>query len=158
MCGSGERRSVAVGLYRSEPYDLQVPGLKVSRLSINLTASRVTGGVESDRSRTFDASRHSMFFSPAATSMRWRKPSPSRHLNIYFHPGLDADNDDLADHLEGAGPMFNVSLSGSGALVVQLAAEMSAAGRSPGKPSIAWRACCWSCWRGGRGVRRARTR
>ena len=127
-CGALDRQSLAVALYRSPPYDLKVPALGVSRLSINLTASRVTGGVESERSRMFEASRHSMFFTPAGAPVRWRKASPSRHLNIYFSACLHAEEPGLAGHLQDVGPMFNVSLPGSGALLEQLAAEVAAPG------------------------------
>ena len=41
-----EQPTLAVVLYRSPPYDLQVPALQMPRLSINLTASSVVGGIE----------------------------------------------------------------------------------------------------------------
>ena len=128
ICRSDDSQSFAVALYRAPAYELHIPALRVSRLSINLTAARVTGGVESERSRMFDASRHSMFFTPAGASMHWRKSSPNRHLNIYFPALSDADDGGLAEHLTDAGPMFNLSLPGSGTLVEQLTAEMSAPG------------------------------
>ena len=77
-----DRGAIAAALYEAPAYDAQLPPLGVPRLSINLTASPVTGGVDGERSRAFVAQRHSLFLTPAGTSTRWRKSSPSRHLNI----------------------------------------------------------------------------
>ncbi len=118
--------SIAVTLYTSPAYSLQLPPLSVSRLSINLTASRVTGGVDGERDRTFVAKRHSLFLTPAGASTRWRKSSPSRHLNIYIRSPavLDDDQHGLGRQLQQGGPIFNLVLPGSSALVRRLALEM----------------------------------
>lgn len=123
-----EQPALAAVLYRSPPYDLDVPALHMPRLSINLTASSVFGGVESERRRTFEARRHSLFLTPASAAVRWRKRSPSRHLTIYFHAWSQDDELDCADHLQHCGPIFNVTLPGSTALIERLEAEVTAPG------------------------------
>lgn len=125
--------SIAVALYSSPAYNLQLPPLGVSRLSINLTASRVTGSVDGERRRTVVANRHSLFLTPAGASARWHKSSPSRHLNIYFRSSavLDDDQDDLGRQLQQGGPIFNLVLPGSSALIQRLALEMSECGPFP---------------------------
>lgn len=125
-----DRGSIAVTLYTSPAYSLQLPPLGVSRLSINLTASHVTGGVDGERGRAFVAHRHSLFLTPAGASTRWRKSSPSRHLNIYFRSSavLDDGQDELGRQLQRGGPIFNLVLPGSSALIKQLALEMSKGG------------------------------
>jgi AraC family transcriptional regulator len=122
--------SIAAALYSSPAYDLQLPGLKVSRLSINLTASRVNGGMEGERGRAFLANRHSVFLTPAGAATRWSKSSPSRHVNIYFHSPLVLDDaeDELGRRLQQGGPIFNVILPGSSALVDRLALELTEEG------------------------------
>lgn len=122
--------SIAVALYTSPAYSLQLPPLAVSRLSVNLTASRVNGGVDGERGRAFTAHRHSLFLTPAGASTRWRKWSPSRHLNIYFRSPavLDDDQDGLGRQLQRGGPIFNLVLPGSSALIQRLASEMSEGG------------------------------
>ena len=126
--GPGEQPVLAVALYRSPPYDLHVPALQVPRLSINLTASSVFGGVESERRRTFEARRHSIFLTPPSAAVQWRKQSPSRHLAIYFRPRSHNDASDCADHLQRCGPIFNVTLPGCTGLIERLEAEMIAPG------------------------------
>ena len=124
----GEQRALAVALYRSPPYDLHVPALQMPRLSINLTASSVVGGVEAERRRTFDARRHSIFLTPALVAVQWRKQSPSRHLAIYFRRQSFADDSGCADHLQQCGPIFNATLPECAGLIEQLEAEMTAPG------------------------------
>lgn len=121
---------VAAALYVSPAYSLRLPSLGVPRLSINLTASRVTGGVDGERGRTFVAKRHSLFLTPAGASTRWHKLSPSKHMNIYIHAptALDNGQDELARQLQQAGPIFNLVLPGSSALLVRLASEISTGG------------------------------
>ena len=121
-----DRGCVAVALYKSPPYRLQFPALNVARLSINLTASSIKGGIDGERSRSFEAQRHSMFLTPAGASTRWQKASPSRHLNIYFSPAMAAEDGELGRLLQTGGPMFNLALPGSGALIDQLALELQA--------------------------------
>jgi AraC family transcriptional regulator len=130
-----DRGSIAAALYTSPAYSLQLPPLGVSRLSINLTTSRVTGGVDGERGRSFEAKRHSLFLTPAGAPTRWRKSSPSRHLNIYFRSPaiLDDGQDELGRQLQQCGPIFNLVLPGSGALIKQLAREMSEGGPFSGE-------------------------
>lgn len=80
-----ERTAVCAGLYASPPYDLHVPGLPEARLSITLTAAQVSGGLDGERARQFASPRHALFLTPAGAAAHWRKTSPSRHLNLYFH-------------------------------------------------------------------------
>ena len=115
-----------VALYRSPPYQLHVPALQSARLSINLTASSVFGGIESERRRSFEARRHSMFLTPHSAAVQWRKASPSRHLTIYFRTQWPNDENDCTGFLQRCGPIFNVSLPGSAGLIEQLEAEMVA--------------------------------
>ena len=75
---ASDQPALAVVLYRSPPYDLRMPALEMPRLSINLTASSVFGGVEAERPRSFDAKRHSMFLTQSSVPVQWRKQSPSR--------------------------------------------------------------------------------
>ena len=124
----GEQPSLAVALYQSPPYDLHVPALQMPRLSINLTASNVVGGIESERRRTFEARRHSFFLTPPSAAVQWRKSSPSRHLAIYFGTPSSADTDsdgDCAQHLRSCGPMFNVTLPGCAGLIERLESQMT---------------------------------
>ena len=128
MCRPAEQATLAVVLYRSPPYDLRVPALDMPRLSINLTASSVFGGIESERRRTFEAARHSMFLTPPSAAVQWRKRSPSRHLAIYFRARWHDDESECAHHLLRSGPIFNVTLPGYAALIERLEAEMSTPG------------------------------
>jgi AraC-like DNA-binding protein len=128
ICCPPEQPALAVALYRSPPYDLHVPALHMPRLSINLTASSVFGGVESEHRRTYEAKRHSMFLTPPSAAVQWRKQSPSRHLAIYFRPWPHDDEGDCADHLQRCGPIFNVMLPDCTALIERLEAEMIAPG------------------------------
>lgn len=84
--------AVQVGLYSAPAYDLAVPALATSRLSVPLTYSRISGALEDERSRTYDAPPHSVFLTPAHTAARWSKDRASRHLIVYFHaPAYDGD-------------------------------------------------------------------
>ena len=130
----GAQPSLVVALYQSPPYDLHVPALRMPRLSINLTASNVVGGIESERRRTFEARRHSFFLTPPSAAVQWRKSSPSRHLAIYFGTPSNADdghencNDDgsgSAQHLQRCGPIFNVTLPHCAGLIERLESEMT---------------------------------
>lgn len=122
---SPHRDGVCAGLYASPPYHLEVPGLPVSRLSITLTSSRVTGGIDGERTRTFASKPHSLFLTPASAGARWNKESPSRHVNLYFHSGAfsgDAIGDRLAD-LDRR-PLLNASVPGIRPLLDQLVVEL----------------------------------
>ncbi len=123
-----EQPELAVVLYRSPPYDLHVPALHIPRLSINLTASSVFGGIESERRRVFETPRHSMFLMPPSAAVRWRKRSPSRHLTIYLDPGSGDEEPDCAAHLQQCGPIFNVTLPDSTKLIERLEGEVTAPG------------------------------
>ena len=132
----GEQPSLVVALYQSPPYDLHVPALQMPRLSINLTASSVSGGIESERRRTFEARRHSFFLTPPSAAVQWRKSSPSRHLAIYFGTSSNADSNSDTDsdtdsdsgcarHLRRCGPIFNVTLPNCAGLIERLESEMT---------------------------------
>ncbi len=111
-----ERSALCVAMYDAPPYDLQVPALPVSRLSVNLTGARVSGALAGARARGYEARRHSLFLTPASADARWRKEAASRHVNIYFH----------AEAL-GAGslaPLLNAMLPGVRAIADELAAEL----------------------------------
>jgi len=111
------RDGVAVVLYASPAYDVQVPAMAASRLSINLTAARVEGALDGERRRAHAAQAHSLFLTPAGASAAWCKSEPSRHINIYFD----------AQAFDGAGqqPLLNGSLSGGRALFDALADELA---------------------------------
>lgn len=108
--------ALAVGLYASPPYDVNVPALPVSRLSINLTAAGVSGALDGERRRLCVAARHSLFVTPAGAAAVWQKTAPSRHLNIYFHARVFGG---------AVAPLLAGTLPGGGALFDALAAEMS---------------------------------
>lgn len=119
--------AVGVGLYASPPYDLEVPALPVSRLSITLTASRVHGGLAGERQQSYQTGRHALFLAPAGATARWRKELPSRHLTLYFQP------DALCDGEGGAlaagpcdAPLHNATLPGVRVLADELVAELEA--------------------------------
>lgn len=121
--------SVAVALYTSPAYSMTLPALDVSRLSVNLTASRATGGVDGERRRAFMVKRHSLFFTPAGTPTQWHKSLPSRHLNLYYHlPTVLGDGQDETAHPLQRGPIFNLTLPGSSMLIDRLAREMAEGG------------------------------
>ncbi len=124
----GDRGAVCAAIYASPPYDLMVPPLPVSRLSVNLTHSRVNGGVDGERHRCYDAQRYSMFLVPAGMPVVWRKDSPSRHLNIYLHPEALGNADDDTASFAREQPVFNAQVAGIRQLVDQLAAELGSAG------------------------------
>jgi AraC family transcriptional regulator len=123
-----DRNAVCSALYVSPPYDLLVPPLTVPRLSINLTRSRVSGGIEGERHHVFEARRHSLFLTPAGAAVRWRKESPSRHLNIYFHADAFNGDDDEAPRMHNEQPLFNATIAGMQPLADQLVEELCSAG------------------------------
>ena len=116
--------AVCAAIYASPPYDLQVPALPVSRLTVNLTRARVSGGVVGERHRSYEARRYSMFLVPAGVPMAWRKDSPSRHLNIYFHPDALGGCRDGGAVIYQEHPVFNVQIAGIRQLADQLGAEL----------------------------------
>lgn len=123
-----DRNAVCSALYVSPPYDLLVPPLTVPRLSINLTRSRVSGGIDGERHHVFEARRHSLFLTPAGAAVRWRKESPSRHLNIYFHADAFNGDDDEAPRMHNEQPLFNATIAGMQPLADQLVDELCSAG------------------------------
>jgi AraC family transcriptional regulator len=128
LMSQGDRSAVCGAIYASPPYNLNVPALPVSRLSVNLTRASVSGGVDGERHRSYEALRYSMFLVPAGVPTVWRKNAPSRHLNIYFHA------DALDDPVRGRSAIghqqtvFNMQAAGIGQLADQLAAELGGAG------------------------------
>lgn len=120
----GDRAAVCAAIYASPPYDLQVPALPVSRLSVNLTRAHVSGGVDGDRQHGYQALRYSMFLVPAGIPVSWRKDAPSRHVTIYFPPnafGGSAEGDVVFDQEQ---PIFNARIAGIRQLTDQLGAEL----------------------------------
>jgi len=120
----GGRSAVCAAIYASPPYELQVPPLPVSRLSVNLTRARVSGGVDGERQRRYEARRYSIFFVPAGVPVVWRKSSPSRHLNLYFHSDALAGSGDCGAAFDQEQPVFNAQVAGIRHLADQLAAEL----------------------------------
>jgi len=125
------RTSLRAALYTSPPYVMHVPPLPVPRLAVNLTPARVSGGLETDRARDYDARRHSLFLIPADMPTAWSKASPSRHMCLYFNAALLDDADgaldggaSLASRLSGRTALFNVVVPGLGPVIEQLAAEL----------------------------------
>jgi AraC family transcriptional regulator len=56
--------------------------------------------------------------------VNWRKQSPSRHLNIYFHRNVFDGGDEGASPLASAPTLLNANIPGIGELVEQLVAEL----------------------------------
>ncbi len=123
MRARGEH-GVAAALYRAPPFQVRVPALSVSRLSVNLTRTRIGGGVEGERLRSFESSRYALFLSPAGVPMVFRKDVPSRHINIYFRPNALGDGDEPAPPLAIAQPLFNLAVPGIRSVADQLLEEM----------------------------------
>lgn len=128
MMRSEDQTAVYAALYMSPPYDLHVPAMQVSRLSINMTRARVSGGLDGERQRQFDAKRHSLFLTPAGAPVHWHKESPSRHLNIYFDPKAFGRMDEDAPHLAHNEPMFNAFVPGIQRFANDLVSELNLAG------------------------------
>jgi AraC family transcriptional regulator len=120
----GADREVCAALYAAPPYDLRVPGMAVARLSLNLTPARVTGGIEDERARIYDARRYSLFLAPAGAEMVWRKDAPSRHLTLYFRPDALAGGDDPIDPLALPQALHNLQVPGLRPLADQLVDEL----------------------------------
>ena len=88
----GDRTAVCAAIYASPSYDLQVPALPVSRLSVNLTRARVSGGVGGERHRSYEALRWSIFLVPAGVPKPARVPMPFRSVReCASHPVLLCD-------------------------------------------------------------------
>ena len=119
-----DRSAVCAAIYVSPPYALRVAPLPVPRLSVNLTRSPVSGGIDGEPPGSFDASRYSLFLTPAGASVSWRKEAPSRHLNIYFHPDAFGGSDDEDATSFAEEPVYNGSVPGMRQLVDQLVDEL----------------------------------
>jgi AraC-like DNA-binding protein len=123
LTGLAGGRVVCAALYAARPYDLHVPGMDLSRLSLNLTPARVTGGIEGERPRSYDAHRYSLFMAPAGAEMHWRKEASSRHLTLYFRPDLfDVDEESATPLARQA--LHNLSVPGLRPLADQLVDEL----------------------------------
>lgn len=120
----GDHATVCAAIYQSPAYDLHVPALPVSRLSVNLTRACVSGCLDGEKRRSFEADRYSLFLVPAGAAASWRKDSPSRHLTIYFQADALRSNEQDAAAFPLAQPVFNAALPGTRQLVDQLAAEL----------------------------------
>lgn len=111
LARQAEDAAVYVALYDSPAYDLKVPPLEVSRLSVHLTPAVATGALDGDRLVTYRAPRHSVYLTPAHAPSQWSKDRPSRHVNIYFKSAA-LDGEALAQgHLdEAAAACINAAL------------------------------------------------
>jgi AraC family transcriptional regulator len=123
LTGLARDRVVCAALYAAPPYDLHVPGMDVSRLSLNLTPARVTGGIVGERPRSYDAHRYSLFMAPAGAEMQWRKEASSRHLTLYFRPDLFDGDEESATPLARQA-LHNLSVPGLRPLADQLVDEL----------------------------------
>jgi AraC-like DNA-binding protein len=119
----GAGQGVGAALYKAPPFEVSVPALSVSRLSVNLTSTVVGAGVQGCRMRDFDARRYAMFLTPAELPMVFRKGVPSRHINIYFRADSFEDHE-LAAPFEGSEPLLNLAVPGMRGLVNQLVDEL----------------------------------
>lgn len=114
---------VAAALYESPCYDLQVPGLEMTRLSINLLSSPVQGALDGARPRSFSGARHTVFVTPSQAEARWRKPHPSRHVNLFFR--ADRFDDPLLPRRTWDRPLLDQRLPQVGCLADALARELT---------------------------------
>jgi AraC family transcriptional regulator len=135
MLRQGDPQAVCAALYASPPYAIRVPAMPVSRLSLNLTAARVTGGSRDERPRSHDAARHSLFLAPAGAEMAWRKDAPSRHLTLYYGAGLFGDGEMPFAPLAQRDVLHNLKVPGLRALVDPLVEELCQGG--PGSADAA---------------------
>jgi AraC family transcriptional regulator len=118
--------ALAVVMYASPPYDIQVPPMNVARLSILLSPARVAGGLDGDPAQSFETRRHSVFLTPAGAGAAWHKTSNSRHINIYFQPQSFEQKADAGwgSVLSDGVPLLNAGIPGAGPLFDMLAAEL----------------------------------
>ncbi len=131
--GPSARESPHAVLYTSPPYALSVPALPVARLAFNLTRSRVSGGVEGDEPRSFDARRHALFLTRAGDPVTWRRESPSRHLSVYFDQALLDGSREGGLRLAELPTLFNAAVPGLSELVDELVGELQAPGMMSGE-------------------------
>ncbi len=118
--------ALAVALYESPRYDLAVPGLAMTRLSVNLIASPLRGALDGARPRSYAGARHSVFITPAQAAAHWCKPQPSRHVNLYFR--ADRFDDPLLPPRSLDTPLLDCHLPRAGRLAEALAREFSRPG------------------------------
>ncbi len=116
--------SISLATYASPPYNLNVPGLQIPRLCLNLTAAQVCGGFRGDTPKRFDTKRYSLFLTPAGAEAHWRKEAWSRHLNIYFAPSIFAGEDENTLTLDCDTPVFNLQVQGTRYIADLLVAEL----------------------------------
>jgi AraC-like DNA-binding protein len=120
----GDGPGVGVALYSAPPYQVNVPAMSVSRLSVSLTNTRTFGAIEGEKLRAFDPRRYALYLSPAGAPMTFRKDAPSRHLNIYFRADVFDQGDDVAPALAVSQPLFNLVVPGTRGLADQLVDEL----------------------------------
>jgi AraC family transcriptional regulator len=78
--------------------------------SINLRSAPVSGGLCGDPARDYRGRRYSLFLAPAESEAQWRKPQPSRHINIYFsEAALDEGDGDRRGLLLSKKTLMDVS-------------------------------------------------
>jgi AraC family transcriptional regulator len=116
--------ALCAALYTSPAYDLRLPPLAVSRLSITLTAAPVHGGIDGASFRSYRSPRHALFLTPAGAAATWRKELPSRHINLYFHPQALEGGVAEVGRLDAQQPLLNQRIPGLGALIERLAHEL----------------------------------
>lgn len=122
--------AVAVALYESPHYDLAVPGLAMTRLSVNLVASPVSGGLDGAARRSYGGGRHTVFLTPSQATAHWCKPQPSRHVNLYFL--ADRFEDPLLPPRTWEAPLLDRHLPRVGRLADALARELAQPGPMTG--------------------------
>jgi AraC family transcriptional regulator len=120
----GDGHGVGVALYMAPPYHVDVPAMSVSRLSVSLTNTRTFGALGGEKLRAFDARRYALYLSPAGAPMTFCKDAPSRHVNIYFHPDVFDEGDDVAPSLAVPQPLFNLAVPGIRGLADRLVDEL----------------------------------
>jgi len=125
----GEGCGVGAALYRAPAFQISVPALCVSRLSVNLTNTRVGGGMDGARLRSFDSSRYALFLTPVGAPMIFRKDVPSRHINIYFHADkFDDALENSTSPLQLPHPVLNLVVPGIRGFADRLVEEMQSPG------------------------------
>lgn len=118
-----ERSAVGVALYESPPYELLVPALGVSRLSIMLAPARLAGGLEGHKRQVFRSSCFALFLTPAGAASRWCSEWPGRHLSLFYPDGALQDSCKQGLHMGGE-PLLNEHWPGVRSLADDLLAEL----------------------------------
>jgi AraC family transcriptional regulator len=124
LAKGGDASGVCVGLYQNEAYELFVPPMGVTRLSIALTACNLGGAIGSDRLTHCAVRPNAAFLVPEGADARWAKDTPGQHLNIYFNAdafdGADPDAPRIAQDLQ----LFNANVPGLSVLADALVQEL----------------------------------